>query len=167
MMQKRHAAAARHWCLRFGSVRALRLASGLVLLACVSLHLTDHALANVSVAASDAMLGVMKTLWQSTAGVALLYGAISIHVLLYWALYERRHFRWTRTEIVQLVSGFCIPLLLANHILVTRVSRAASAPTKITLSSFTRFESETPSLVSCSIWRWWWHGCIGCYFGCG
>ena len=43
MMQKRHAAAARRWCLRFGSVRALRPAGGLVLLACVSLHLTDHA----------------------------------------------------------------------------------------------------------------------------
>ena len=84
--------------------------------------------------------GVMKTLWQSTAGVALLYRAISIHVLLaYWALYERRHFRWTRTEIVQLVSVFCIPLLLANHILVTRVSRAASAPTKITLSELYSF----------------------------
>ena len=19
-------------------------------------------------------------------------------------------------------------------------------------------------MVSCSVWRWWWHGCIGCHF---
>ena len=46
----------------------------------------------------------------------LLYTAATTHLSLgLWALYQRRHFRYTAAEITQLVLGFSIPLLLASH----------------------------------------------------
>ena len=40
----------------------------------------------------------------------------------FWALYARRHFRWTRLEATQLVLGLSIPFLLADHFIGTRVA---------------------------------------------
>ena len=45
-----------------------------------------------------------------------LYAAATTHFLLgLWALYQRRHFRYTVVEITQLVLGLSIPLWLASH----------------------------------------------------
>ena len=110
----------RSWGLNPAKVR---LISGLVLFAYVTLHLADNALLNVSIEAAEAMLRGMKLAWQSLPGAIVLYSALLAHLALaFWALYVRRRFQWRPAEMVQLALGFCIPVLLVNHILATRVS---------------------------------------------
>ena len=112
--------------LAFG-VRQLRLACGLVLFSYVTLHYLDHALGNISVAAMEAGLVVHKAIWQSVPGAILLYSALLTHMSLgFWALYERRQFRWTRLEATQLALGLTIPFLLVDHVFGTRVALSLS-----------------------------------------
>ena len=56
-------------------------------------------------------------------GTALLYGSFSVHYgLALWALWRRRTLRIPAAEAVQLVLGFCIPFLLVEHVVSTRVA---------------------------------------------
>ena len=150
------------------TVRKLRLASGIVLFTYVSLHLMDHALGNVSIAAMETMLIGMKALWQSVPGTVVLYTAMVTHLLLaFWALYERRYFRWRVSEMVQLVLGFAIPALLANHILNTRVSQTLLHTDKrymIELYSFWVGNIPFGIVQHVVLVVAWTHGCLGIYF---
>ena len=88
------------------SVRQVRLACGLVLFTYVTLHFLNHALGNISVAAMEEGLRVQKLIWQSVPGALALYAALLTHMGLgFWALYERRQFRWTGFEATQLILG--------------------------------------------------------------
>ena len=81
------------------SLRQIRLATGLVLFTYVTLHFANHALGNISVEAMDDGLLVQKAIWQSPLGRTILYLSLFTHMSLgFWALYARRHFRWTRLE---------------------------------------------------------------------
>ena len=87
------------------SLRQIRLATGLVLFAYVTLHFANHALGNISVEAMENGLVIQKLIWQSPPGAAILYLSLLTHMSLgFWALYARRHFRWTRLEATQLVA---------------------------------------------------------------
>src|SRR3974390_2876540 len=120
MLQVEHAATRRKPRL---SLRQVLLACGLVLFSYVTLHYANHALGNISVAAMERGLALQKLLWQSAPGAILLYGALAIHLSLgFWALYERRQFRWTRMEATQLGLGLAIPFLLTSHVVGTRVA---------------------------------------------
>src|SRR5208282_6081151 len=89
----------------------------------VTLHFANHALGNISVEAMENGLLVQKAIWQSPPGAVILYLSLFTHMSLgFWALYARRHFRWTRLEATQLVLGLSIPFLLADHFLGTRVA---------------------------------------------
>jgi adenylate cyclase len=149
-------------------VRKIRLACGLTLFAYVSLHLLNHSLGNVSIAAAEAGLLVQKFLWQGWLGGLVLYGALGIHMLLgLWAFYERRHFGWTRAEIAQVILGLSIPPLLCNHIFVTRISLALFGTQKGYAQELYSFWVRSPDLgiqqVVVLIVAWV-HGCIGVYF---
>src|SRR3984885_7364807 len=105
------------------SLRQIRLATGLVLYVYVSLHFANHALGNISVGAMESGLAIQKLIWQSLAGATILYVSLLTHMSLgFWALYERRRFRWTRLEATQLVLGLSIPFLLTNHVIGTRLA---------------------------------------------
>ena len=55
--------------------------------------------------------------WRSTAGFALLVGALVVHVALaLWKTARRRTLRMPPAEAAQLVLGLAIPLLLAKHV---------------------------------------------------
>ncbi len=149
-------------------MRKLRLGCGLVLFVYVSLHLTNHSLANISVAAAEAGLQLQKLLWQGPIGGLVLYGALGIHMLLgLWAFYERRHFGWTGTEIAQVVLGLSIPPLLCNHIYVTRISLELFGTQKGYAQELYSFWVKSPDLgveqVVVLIVAWI-HGCFGVYF---
>ena len=134
----------------------------------VALHLTDHALGNISLETMEAMLRAMKVLWQNPAGAVLLYGALIGHVALaFWALYEKRYFRWTAAEMVQLVLGFSIPVMLANHILSTRVSLSVYGTEKgypAELYSFWVANIPFGIVQHLVLIVAWGHGCLGLYF---
>ena len=105
------------------SLRQIRLVTGLVLFLYVTLHFANHALGNISVGAMERGLVIQKLIWQSLPGAVILYLSLLTHMSLgFWALYERRRFRWTRLEATQLVLGLSIPFLLANHVIGTRVA---------------------------------------------
>jgi adenylate cyclase len=147
--------------------RKLRLVTGLTLFYYVTSHLLNHSLGNISVPAMEAGLVVQKWLWQGIVGTAVLYSGLATHYLLgLWAFYERRHFGWTATEVVQLVLGLSIPFLLMNHLYGTRISLAVYGTEKGYPQELYSFWVGAPHLgalqVSVLIVAWI-HGCIGLY----
>src|ERR1700728_76250 len=93
------------------SLRQIRLATGLVLYVYVTLHFANHALGNISIGAMESGLAIQKLIWQSLPGALILYVSLLTHMSLgFWALYERRRFRWTRLEATQLVLRLSIPV---------------------------------------------------------
>ncbi len=154
--------------LALPSLRQVRLTCGVILFTYVTLHFTDHALGNVSVAAMDAMLVFQKLLWQSTLGAVVLYAALLTHMGLgFWALYERRQFRWTRMEATQLVLGLSIPFLLADHIFGTRVPLSLFGLDKSYPQELYKFWVKSPgfgALQALLLLIVWIHGCIGLHF---
>ncbi|MCZ2496669.1 2Fe-2S iron-sulfur cluster binding domain-containing protein [Xylophilus sp. Kf1] len=107
--------------LRWPTQRNLRWTSGLLLLAYVTLHLIDHALGLVSLAAAEAMLRRVHDFWHSLPGTVLLYGAAALHVMLAFAsAWERRSLRLPPTEALRILLGFSLPLLLAMHLALMR-----------------------------------------------
>jgi adenylate cyclase len=92
------------------------------MLAYVVTHFLNHSLGLVSVQAMDATLRVIYHFWTSPLPSLALYGAFAVHYsLALWALWQRRSLRMPWTEAAQLVLGFCIPFLLAEHVIQTRV----------------------------------------------
>jgi adenylate cyclase len=104
-------------------IRRLRLASGLVILAYVTMHLANHTAGLVSLAAMERVLFWIGGLWSFPPMQLLLYGSFLVHYLLaLFALWERRTLRLRASELLQFVLGFAIPLLLLRHVVGTRLS---------------------------------------------
>ncbi len=98
-------------------------------------------------------------------GTLALYGALATHLSLgLWAFYERRHFGWTRAEVVQLALGLSVPLLLANHVAATRISLALFGTQKGYAQELYSFwvSARWFGLVQVTVLIVaWTHGCIG------
>jgi adenylate cyclase len=98
------------------TIRRLRLAAGLTMLSYLTLHLSMHALGNVSFEAMQWGTRIHDFVWHSVPGTIVLYGAFAIHfTLAFYALYARRSFRMGAGELVRLVLGFSILPLLLHH----------------------------------------------------
>jgi len=103
--------------------RRWRMASGLVMLGYVSMHLLNHMLGIVSLPLAERGLRLSIALWHSTPGTVALYGAFAVHFsLALRTVYQRRHWQLPPTEWVRLWSGFSLPLLLIGHAVNTRVA---------------------------------------------
>jgi adenylate cyclase len=104
-------------------IRRVRLFSGLVMLAYVTMHLLNHAVGLVSLPAMEMVLAEVFRIWSNPPAQALLYGSFLVHyILALWALWERRTLRLQTGELTQMVLGFAIPILLARHVAATRIS---------------------------------------------
>ena len=156
-----------HRCVTTAGLRRLRLITGLTLFTYVTLHLINHALGNISIATMERGLVVQKWIWQSLLGAVALYFALATHLGLgLWAFYERRHFGWTPTEVLQVVLGLSIPPLLTNHVIVTRVSLAFYGTEKNYAQELYSFWVSAPELgvqQAVVLVVAWIHGCIGVY----
>jgi adenylate cyclase len=150
------------------SLRQIRLATGLVLYAYATLHFANHALGNISVGAMESGLAIQKLIWQSPPGAAILYLSLLTHMSLgFWALFARRHFRWTRLEATQLVLGLSIPFLLADHVIGTRVALSQFGLEKGYAQELLKFWIEAPlsgALQAILLLIVWIHGCLGVHF---
>ena len=60
----------------------LRLASGVVMLVYITMHMVNHALGIGSLPLAEAGLSWAIWLWQSAPGTILLYGAFTVHLTL-------------------------------------------------------------------------------------
>jgi adenylate cyclase len=108
--------------LRGIGVRQVRLVSGLILFSYVLCHFINHSLGNISLDAMEYGLWFHMAWWQSPIGTLLLYPALAVHASLgLWALYQRRHFKWKGTELIQLAFGLSIPALLCTHLISQRL----------------------------------------------
>jgi len=109
--------------LRSIGVRQVRLACGLVMFSYIFSHFFNHALGNVSYALMEKWLTFHIWWWRIPIVNVTLYAPAAIHFSLgLWALYQRRHFRYTVAEITQLLLGLSIPLWLASHFGVVRLA---------------------------------------------
>ena len=103
----------------------LRLASGLILAVYVVLHLSNHTLGLLSLDTMERWRWVNTRIWHHPLGTVALYGSLAIHFLLALrSLYRRTTLRMPAWEAAQLGSGLLIPLMLAGHVIGTRISEA-------------------------------------------
>lgn len=104
--------------------RGLRFASGVVLFIYLTMHLTNHALGLVSLAAAETGLDYAMMVWQSGIGTFLLYGAALTHVgLAFEAVYQRRTLRrMPFRDLLRIVLGLNLPVLLIAHAASTRLA---------------------------------------------
>ena len=103
--------------------RRLRLFSGLVMLAYVTMHLLNHAVGLISLEAMENVLWYIFRFWTNRPAQLLLYSSFLVHyALALYALWQRRTLRLRASELSQVVLGFAIPFLLVRHVVTTRIS---------------------------------------------
>jgi adenylate cyclase len=148
--------------------RTARLASGLILMVFVIMHLANLALNLVSIETADAGLKWLTWPWRSPPGTLLLYGAATVHVVLVLrTLYLKRTLKMPAKEAAQIVLGLLIPLLIAEHVIGTRVY---SALTGIDLDYEFVVRAlwiDQPSVGLKQVFALlviWAHGCLGLHF---
>lgn len=145
------------------SVRELRLASGLVMLSYISLHLFNHMLGIVSLPLAEHGLRWAIWLWGSVPGTIALYGAFALHLALALrTIYLRAHWRLPPSEWLRLWSGFSLPLLLVGHAVATRLTSSL-------YGIVPSYENTIAGLIASGSQGWqiallapgWLHGCMG------
>jgi adenylate cyclase len=106
--------------------------------------------------------------WRNPAVNALLYLAAATHFSLgLWAVYQRRHFRYSAAEITQLLLGLSIPLWAADHFGPARLAGLFDIPPLNYATSLFAYWVARPGLVSLQFGLLlvvWVHACIGLYF---
>jgi adenylate cyclase len=145
----------------------LRFVSGAILMAFVVTHLLNHALLLVSLGAAENARAVFLLIWRNPAGSILLYGAVAVHAALaLLALYRRRTLVMPLGEAGQILLGLAIPVLLAEHVVGTRVFHALTGVEDTyayVLEALwsTTFLTARQSVALVVVWL---HGCLGLYF---
>jgi adenylate cyclase len=100
-------------------LRTVRLASGLVLMAFVTMHMTNLMLGMHSLAAMESGRAWLMGPWRSGVGLSVLLGSAMVHLMLgVYAIAARRSAALSRTDWVQLALGLATPPLLLNHAIV-------------------------------------------------
>ncbi|MGO7387518.1 adenylate/guanylate cyclase domain-containing protein [Rhizobium ruizarguesonis] len=150
------------------TIRRARLGSGLVIFIFVLLHLSNHAIGLISVAAADKAAHLFLAIWRNPLGTAIFYSSVLIHIaLVLRAIYMRRSLVMPKGEMAQIVLGLMIPLLLLDHVIGTRIAH-----------EFYGYIDDYETVVS-TLWirnptngvrqvfgvvAVWIHGCIGIHF---
>jgi adenylate cyclase len=155
--------------LRGIGVRQVRLTCGLIMFAYIFSHFFNHALGNVSYDLMQGWLRYHVLWWRFPVVNVTLYTAAMIHFSLgLWALYQRRHFRYTAAEITQLLLGLSIPLWLASHFGATRVGGwlygLPVLPYANPLFSYWVNRQHMVAVQLILLTVAWTHACIGLYF---
>ena len=155
--------------LRSIGVRQVRLACGLVMFSYIFSHFFNHALGNVSYALMEKWLTFHIWWWRIPIVNVTLYAAAAIHFSLgLWALYQRRHFRYTVAEITQLLLGLSIPLWLASHFGVVRLAGWIYGRDPVNyaapLFAYWVLRQHMVAVQFTLLTIAWTHACIGLYF---
>lgn len=150
------------------SLRRARLVSGLVMLTFLTLHLTNHALNLISLAAAEEGRRWFLAIWRNPVGTTIFYGAAVTHVILAMrSLYLRRTFYMPVGEALQIILGLVIPLLIIDHVVGTRIRHEISNyydSYEAVIRGFwitLPFNGVKQTLALIVIWC---HGCIGIHF---
>jgi adenylate cyclase len=140
----------------------------LILFAYLATHLLNHALGLWSLEAMEAGRQWFLLAWRNPVGTAVLYGALGIHFLLaLWSLYRRQRLRMSLGEALQVIMGLSVPLLLATHVVGTRLAHTwfevEDSYTYVVLALW-HFRPDIGVKQALVLLLAWTHGCIGLYF---
>ena len=162
-----NASAGTAW-LRGIGVRQVRLTCGLIMFAYIFSHFFNHALGNFSYDTMEAWLRFHIWWWRIPVVNFALYAAATVHLSLgLWALYQRRHFRYTVIEIAQLLLGFSIPLLIASHLGIMRLGGLYGRGAPMYAGPLFAYWVTRPYMAGVQFLLLtvaWTHACIGLYF---
>ena len=149
-------------------LRNARLASGLVLMVFVVTHLANHALNLISLETAEHGRHVFLAVWRNPPATVLLYGSLLVHlVLALLALYRRRTLVMPPREAAQIVLGLLIPLLIAEHVVGTRLLHALYGVRdtyEFVVRSLWIYTPAVGARQAIALVVIWAHGCLGLYF---
>jgi adenylate cyclase len=149
-------------------VRPARLGGGLLLLIFLLSHFINHALGLISLDAMEAGRHWFLALWRNPVSEAALVAALLTHWLLgLWLLYQRRTLRMPVWESVQIILGLAVPLLLASHLVGTRVASAMYGSdvlyTRVIMTLW--IQNPAAGILQAALFVIAWsHGCMGLHF---
>ncbi|TAV43947.1 adenylate/guanylate cyclase domain-containing protein (plasmid) [Rhizobium leguminosarum] len=150
------------------TIRRARLGSGLVIFIFVLLHLSNHAIGLISVAAADKAAHLFMAIWRNPLGTAIFYSSVLIHIaLVLRAIYMRRSLVMPKGEMAQIVLGLMIPLLLMDHVIGTRIAHEfyGYIDDYETVVSMLWIRNPTNGVRQVfGVVAVWIHGCIGIHF---
>jgi adenylate cyclase len=150
------------------TIRAVRLASGLVLMTFVVCHLANLAIGMHSLAALEAWRATLTQPWTTGAGQWLLTAAASIHLSLgLYAVAARRSLTLSSTDAAQLTLGLATPPLLIAHVIAmaaaNKVSPGFADNYGQILAVYWSFAPSYAFLQLFVVVVVWLHGAIGLY----
>ena len=145
-------------------VRSLRAITGLVVLAYVTLHLSNLSLGLISLAAMDVARPYLTGFWTGpVTGLILLLALLTHYFLGLWSVYQRPRITGTVQDTVQALSGLFVIPLMAVHAVGTHMLKDANV--EVTYETLNRlFWLSNPAygltqVVLVSVV--WVHGCAG------
>ena len=142
----------------------LRIATGLILFTFAATHLLNHALGLVSIDIMSSVRDVRIAITRSLPGTIILLGASLTHMVLGLGRFiNRRGWQMKMIDAVQLGFGLLIPLLLARHVLGTRIAHEMfGIDDNYIYALFVMWPGEAVNQFTL-ITLVWVHGCIGLY----
>ncbi|MEH6648330.1 2Fe-2S iron-sulfur cluster-binding protein [Sulfitobacter sp.] len=148
------------------ALRAVRIWSGLFLLAFVTSHLINLSFGLISIESMDGARSYLTGVWTGKIVGAVLLAAFVCHFFLgLWALYVRPTLRTNTQDIVQLLTGLLVVPLLATHAIA--ISMLANAGVDFGYSDTIRlFWLQVPTLGLLQVIMLsvvWVHGCAGLF----
>ena len=157
-----------HVLARGDILQRLRLASGLVLFTFAATHFANHALGLVSLDAMHVMQGWRKVVTRSWPGSILLVAAFATHIsLALFKLSRRMTWRLPPWELVQIATGFAVPLLLITHVAYNRGAATLAGTDDTYAFELANSWPGHALMFSGMLVLVWVHGCIGLTTGCG
>ncbi|CCD98671.1 adenylate/guanylate cyclase domain-containing protein [Bradyrhizobium sp. STM 3809] len=142
--------------------QTIRLLSGLVLFAFAATHFLNHAVGLFSLEAMDEVQEWRLLVTRSWPGMVVLSAALLAHAALAFAkTVQRGTWRLSGWEMVQLVTGFAIPLLLLPHIIETHVAHALFGVQDGYLYALALLWPRAAWLQTGLLLLVWIHGCVG------
>jgi adenylate cyclase len=150
------------------SLRRARLLSGLIMLAFVFTHFSNHALALVSIDAAEYGRMWFSLVWLNPLSSLILYGSVLTHIVLVLrSIYLRRSLKMPMREALQIIIGLLIPYLIIDHATSIRLSRMLYGIDIGYENVIYNFWVRNPFLglrQSFAVVLIWAHGCLGIFF---
>jgi len=145
--------------------REIRLWSGLVLFAFVTMHLLNHAIGVLGVPTMEAVQHWRVFIWRSWPGTVALYGAAALHVgLTLKRIALRTPCRMPIEEGLQIVLGLAIPALVLEHALNTRYGSSILSTDDSYTAVLTRIYPNQIAWQTILVLVAWFHGIIGIHY---
>ncbi len=147
--------------------KRLRIITGLILFAFLTMHLTNVALGLSSVALMEQARPWLLDIWANIVVGPVLLAALLIHMGLgLAAIYRRNTFNMTRNDIVQIVSSLILVPLMIPHVMGTAVAKEFfDLPQNFAgvLMLFWYYEPAEGLRQVLLLSAAWIHGCIGLF----